>query len=152
MVLRNCIQKWKLKKAELKQKPNPNTPSCSIDARREDNIPVLSSHFLLVSPCVVGYSILLLKHCRLVMLKNQKKIWNWYVSIPESILVPYNITIKEIWYKLKTFFERSVRKILKTWIRDFWNILIMTLWNLQGKFGSHFRNRYRGGNTNWFKR
>ncbi len=42
-----------------------------------------------------------------------------------SILVPCNITIREIVDKLKKFFERNVRNILETLTRNFRNILIM---------------------------
>ncbi len=51
------------------------------------------------------------------------------ISIPESILVPYNITIQEILDKLKKFFETNVENVLKTLTTNFRNILVMILWN-----------------------
>ncbi len=56
----------------------------------------------------------------LVMLKYRKNLVS-IVSTPVSILVPYNITVKEISVKLKKFFERNVQNILKTWTTNFWN-------------------------------
>ncbi len=49
----------------------------------------------------------------------------WKVSIV-AMSVSSNTTIKEILDKLKKFFERNIRNILKTWTTNFWNILIMT--------------------------
>ncbi len=60
---------------------------------------------------------LLISRQVVVMLKYRKNfilILLYKVSIPVSILVPYNITIQEISDKLKKFFEISVRNILET--------------------------------------
>ncbi len=53
-----------------------------------------------------------------------------------SILVPYNITIQEILDKLKTFFERNIRNVLKTLLTNFGNILIMISWNSWENLGA----------------
>ncbi len=87
-----------------------------------------------------------------VMLKYRKNLVSVCIdtlmkSIDTCAIQHY---IKEISNKLKRCFERNVRNVLETLITNFWNILIMILCNLLGKFEWHFRNKYLGDNTNWF--
>ncbi len=72
--------------------------------------------------------------CELVMLKYRKSLVSIRINTV-SILVPY-ITIQEILDKLKIFLERNVRNVLETLTTNYWNILIMILWNLQENLGA----------------
>ncbi len=67
-----------------------------------------------------------------------------------SILVPYNITIREISDKLKKFFERNVRNVLETLTYKFLKYCDNNFAKLMVKFGSYVRSRCVRENMNWF--